>query len=423
MTGKCFKCGEPGHRSNECRARKAVNLIDGGTKEGGDDEYIEENIEVAEENGEHKKIVIPPAVWAKSLTQKTCAITILDRRKNFVEEAKDTHTILVLIAKDSGSITDGIPGELRSLLKEFADIMPNELPYGIPPLRGIQHQNDLIPGASLPNLPHYCMNPTESEALNGIGGFRWGEKAEQSFIELKEKLTTAPVLALPDFSKPSELECDASGFGEIIGFEVLKEQYAEDEDFNLIWKQAFQNIPVQDYHISNGYLFKGNRLCIPRTSLRGKLIWDLHAGGLGGHWDFALAQAELAYNSSMHSSIGRSPFSVVYTKTPKHAVDLLQLPSSEKIHKQADTMASQVQNVQQEVRAKLEASNAKYKTAADKKKRQKLFNVGDEVMQVPFPAFCWEDLDTGAIQREAPDLHHSLMIFLKQLLESTVEDD
>lgn len=27
MTGKCFKCGEPGHRSNECRARKAVNLI------------------------------------------------------------------------------------------------------------------------------------------------------------------------------------------------------------------------------------------------------------------------------------------------------------------------------------------------------------------------------------------------------------
>nr|GMC93171.1 Transposon Ty3-G Gag-Pol polyprotein [Ipomoea batatas] len=458
MTGKCFKCGEPGHRSNECRARKAVNLVDGRTEEGGDDEYIEEDFEVVEENGEHvsfvvrrllytneekppvqrnnifrayctvlgkKKIVIPPAVWAKSPTQKTCAITILDRWKNFVEEAKDTHTVLVLIAKDSGSITDDIPGELRSLLKEFADIMSNELPDGLPPLRDIQHQIDLIPGASLPNLPHYRMNPAENEALNGIvkeftiaapisdclrkGGFRWGEKAEQSFIELKEKLTTAPVLALLDFSKPFELECDASGFGEIIGFEVLKEQYAEDEDFNLIWKQAFQNIPVQDYHISDGYLFKGNRLCIPQTSLREKLIRDLHAGGLGGHWDFALAQAEFAYNSSMHSSIGRSPFSVVYTKTPKHAVDLLQLPSSEKIHKQADTMASQVQNVQQEIRAKLEASNAKYKTAADKKRRQKLFNVGDEVMVY----LRKQRLPTGFYHKLSPKKHDPFKILRK----------
>nr|GLL21536.1 uncharacterized protein LOC109177054 [Ipomoea trifida] len=63
-----------------------------------------------------KKIVIPPAVWAKSPTQKTCAITILDRWKIFVGEAKDTRTILVLIAKDSGSITDCIPTDDRRLL-------------------------------------------------------------------------------------------------------------------------------------------------------------------------------------------------------------------------------------------------------------------------------------------------------------------
>uniref|UniRef100_A0A151UFQ3 Retrovirus-related Pol polyprotein from transposon 17.6 n=1 Tax=Cajanus cajan TaxID=3821 RepID=A0A151UFQ3_CAJCA len=43
--------------------------------------------------------------------------------------------------------------------------------------------------------------------------FLWQEKHNLAFQELKQKLTQAPVLALPDFSKTFELECDASGLG------------------------------------------------------------------------------------------------------------------------------------------------------------------------------------------------------------------
>lgn len=44
-------------------------------------------------------------------------------------------------------------------------------------------------------------------------GFKWDEKTQAAFDTLKQKLTTAPVLALPDFSTNFVIECDASGTG------------------------------------------------------------------------------------------------------------------------------------------------------------------------------------------------------------------
>ena len=43
--------------------------------------------------------------------------------------------------------------------------------------------------------------------------FVWGAAQEESFMVLKDKLTHAPLLQLPDFNKTFELECDASGIG------------------------------------------------------------------------------------------------------------------------------------------------------------------------------------------------------------------
>jgi hypothetical protein len=52
--------------------------------------------------------------------------------------------------------------------------------------------------------------------------FIWDEKCEKSFEELKDKLTTTPVLAVPELGKDYTVYCDASKHG--LGCVLMQER-------------------------------------------------------------------------------------------------------------------------------------------------------------------------------------------------------
>jgi hypothetical protein len=62
-------------------------------------------------------------------------------------------------------MTTPLPRAITNLLQEFNDVFPAEIPLGLPPLKGIEHQVDLILGALLPNQAVYRTNPEEMKEI------------------------------------------------------------------------------------------------------------------------------------------------------------------------------------------------------------------------------------------------------------------
>lgn len=69
----------------------------------------------------------------------------------------------------------------------------------------------------------------------------------------------------------------------VVGFEIVKGLCKEDPFFAKVWEECSKG-PHYPFFLQDGYLFKGNCLCIPHCSLRNFIIIEAHGSGLAGCW-------------------------------------------------------------------------------------------------------------------------------------------
>ena len=78
-------------------------------------------------------------------------------------------SIFVLLYKEAcfntNELDESLPSIVVSLLQEYKDMFPNDVPSGLLPIRGIEHQIDFVPGATIPNQPAYRSNLEETKEL------------------------------------------------------------------------------------------------------------------------------------------------------------------------------------------------------------------------------------------------------------------
>jgi hypothetical protein len=93
----------------------------------------------------------------------------------------------------TNDLVGALPSDIVSLLQKFEYVFPEEVPYSLPPIRGIEHQIDFIPGASIPNRPAYRSNPEENKELQR----QVGELLEKRYVRESMSPCVVPVLLVP----------------------------------------------------------------------------------------------------------------------------------------------------------------------------------------------------------------------------------
>ncbi|KAH9780587.1 Endonuclease [Citrus sinensis] len=429
--------------------------------------------------------------------------------------------------------------------QEYEDVFPKETPHGLPPIRGIEHRIDFVPGAAIPNRPAYRSNPEETKelqrqvkelmekgyvresmspcavpvflvpkkdetwrmcvdcrAINNITvsknindqvvhlkyvldvlrkeklfanlkkctfctdklvflGFvvsaqsiqvdeekvrtiqEWPSPTsqEKKFRIIKQKLTNAPLLSLPNFNKTFEIECDALGIG--IGA-VLMEEGRPIAYFSEKLSGAALNYPTYDKelyalvraletwqhylwpkefvihtdHESLKHLkgqhklnkrharwvefietfpyvirYKQGKENIVANALSCREIVRLHevvnrtlSTLLRAiikknikTWEDCLPLIEFAYNRSVHSATKYSPFEIVYGFNPLTPLDLTSLPLSKHVNLDSKKKAEIVKQIHEKAKFNIERRTEQYAKQANKGRHKLVFEPGDWV--------------------------------------------
>ena len=126
-----------------------------------------ENLQVAKHIFSPRKEQV--ATSSRSDKIKLRGAVMLATKEDLDAITDDDPLCYALISTDAlfllADATISMPPAITNLLQEYEDVSPAQIPPGLPPIRGIEHQIDLIPGATLPNQASYKTNPEVTKEI------------------------------------------------------------------------------------------------------------------------------------------------------------------------------------------------------------------------------------------------------------------
>ncbi|GJT47987.1 reverse transcriptase domain-containing protein [Tanacetum coccineum] len=134
-------------------------IIDGGSYENVVSTYMVEKLGMkTEDHPEPYQLT-----WLKKETLlKAEGSNLFMKKTGFEGLIKTSPCVFTLVVVEENKIISEAPLQVQPLLREFADVIPDDIPPGLPTMRDIQHCIDFIPGSAISNRPTYRMNPKES---------------------------------------------------------------------------------------------------------------------------------------------------------------------------------------------------------------------------------------------------------------------
>jgi hypothetical protein len=125
------------------------------------------NTYTLEKNGRTHMLL--PIEDKKAKAEASNTILLMSGKELLDEVKKDQEMQFVVVRKPRVILTSTsighLPEEIQELLENFVDIVVDDLPCSLPPIRSINHHIDLILGASLPNKASYRLTPQENEEV------------------------------------------------------------------------------------------------------------------------------------------------------------------------------------------------------------------------------------------------------------------
>ncbi|XP_048231216.1 uncharacterized protein LOC125370260 [Ricinus communis] len=141
---QCFKCLGYGHISSQCLNKRTLAL------KGGELVYASEEesgVESDEDSmPELEDYYFDDGAKQEGHSGELCGVII---RSLNVQQG------LMMKAKERTSFIHA----------EFEDMFPDEIPSGLPPIHGIEHQIDFVSSSTIPNRPSYKANPEKTKEL------------------------------------------------------------------------------------------------------------------------------------------------------------------------------------------------------------------------------------------------------------------